>query len=63
MGEPHNSSADVWALGQLAYQMLICPHETSFTPISSTDENINWPGGVTLDAERLILAMVADDPK
>lgn len=62
-GDQHDSKVDVWSLGQLAYQLLICPHQNNLCMLNEDDAQIQWPTELNESGRRLILAMIARDPK
>ena len=60
-GEAHSFSADVWSLGQLAYQLLSAPaHRLQYLEPGRVDNK--WRKTVGLDLRALITKMVDPNP-
>ena len=55
-GGPHNTSADIWALGQVLYQMLSVPADSS-ERILTQNEEARWLEGVNENVKELAAAM------
>ena len=59
-GKPHSFSADVWSLGQLAYQLLSVQGKKLRYLVPG--QEAHWTPRVRTDLRNLITAMVSQNP-
>mmetsp|Transcript_34341 Transcript_34341/g.45212 ORF Transcript_34341/g.45212 Transcript_34341/m.45212 type:complete len:87 (+) Transcript_34341:1141-1401(+) len=59
--EPHDHIADIWSLGQLAYQMLSRPEANALHFLEEGSE-ARWLSGVPTDVKKLVEQMVSPHP-
>ena len=61
-GEAHNYKADIWALGQLAYQIMSVQSEASKPVRDVLAQDALWLDGVPEDFKVLVAVMVGEKP-
>ena len=57
-GAPHDFSADVWALGQVAYQIMSTPRDECRPLTDIYGRDAKWLEEVPDDYKRLVRAMI-----
>ena len=65
-GSPHDMAADIWSLGQIAFQLLCCakePVRLSDTLLSSQSETTSRWNQLDGDVKDLITCMVDSNPE
>ena len=63
-GTSANQSADVWGLGQLAYQLLSpLPTHNCRERYIADNQPVYWVDYVSDDVKDLVMSMVSSDPK
>lgn len=61
-GQPHGFSSDIWALGQVAYQIMSVPRE-SYRPLRDVYAAYAlWLAEVPDDYKQLVGSMINEDP-
>ena len=61
-GQPHDFRADIWALGQVAYQIMSVPRD-SYRPLGDVyATDAHWLAEVPDDYKQLVGSMISEDP-
>ena len=61
-GSPHDFSADIWALGQVAYQIMSVPRD-KYKPLKDVNaRDAMWLEQVPQDYKALVSCMIKEDP-